>query len=278
MIHKLPKTTEGDTDENTLLEWLSEADIVFSVGNAVESEIFSAINSLDPEQQPIHNLYIPSYPLELFNVQRTTVEGNKVRGTQNVTMMTGEQKDLEISGLDFRLAVTSTAGASKYILDFDEVNTAFVVLTENEEDKEKWKKEFSELLEKEESKAQSLHFQTDVPETIEKLKTHMRKSNVFLLPLKKGSPLFGTETLSAVAAGVPVLVSKNSGMASLLEDASIVKEPNAKSWREGILQKLLNPEDSQREAKRLREQLLKNTSIVQTHLDFARTIVGKIYL
>ena len=228
MIHELPKTSEGDTDEDMLLEWLSEADIVFSIGKVVESEIISCIASLDPEQQPIHKLYIPGYPLELFKVRRAATERKKLQGTQNVTLMTGNRKDLEISGLDFPLAVASTARASKHILEFDGVKTNFELLTNNKEDKEEWKKEFSGLIQQEESKGRSLHFQSDAPESLEKLKIHMRKSNLFILPLKRDSPLFGTEALSAVAAEVPILVSFHSGMASLLkaiaQDESIVHE------------------------------------------------------
>ena len=151
MVHELPKTTEGDTDEDMLLEWLSEADIVFSIGKAVESEIISCIASLDPEQQPIHKLYIPGYPLELFKVRRAATERKKLQGTQNVTLMTGDRKDLEISGLDFPLAVASAARASKHILEFDGVKTNFELLTNNKEDKEEWKKEFSGLIQQEES-------------------------------------------------------------------------------------------------------------------------------
>ena len=40
MIHDLPRTADGETDEDTLLEWLSEADVVFSVGKEVEAEIY----------------------------------------------------------------------------------------------------------------------------------------------------------------------------------------------------------------------------------------------
>ena len=64
MIHDLPKTTEGDTDEDVLLEWLSEGDIVFSVGKEVELEIISFITSLAPERRPIHKLYIPTRVLQ----------------------------------------------------------------------------------------------------------------------------------------------------------------------------------------------------------------------
>ena len=104
-----------------------------------------------------------------------------------------------------------------------------------------------------------------------------------ILPLKQGSPIFGSEALSAIAAGVPILVPNHSGIASLLqtlsEDKSIIRESTLDSevtaWREGILQKLLQPEESQRMANRMKEQLLLDTSIAETHLDFIRTVVGK---
>ena len=92
MVHDLPRTTDRDIDEDSLLEWLSEADVIFSVGKAVESEIISAIASLPPEERPGHKLYIPSYPLELFNIHRDEVEGNKVQGTQNITRDDGRTK------------------------------------------------------------------------------------------------------------------------------------------------------------------------------------------
>ena len=284
MIHELPKTTEGDTDEDMLLEWLSEADIVFFIGKAVESEIISCISSLDPEQQPIHKLYIPGYPLELFKVRRAATERKNVQGTQNVTLMTGDRKDLEISGLDFPLAVASTATASKHILEFDGVKTNFELLTNNKEDKEEWKKEFSGLIQQEEFKGRSLHFQSDAPESLEKLKIHMRKGNLFILPLKPDSPLFGTEALSAVAAEVPILVSLHSGMASLLkaiaQDESIVHESSLRSdeetWKDRIIQMLVRPEEAKRTANRLKELLLLDTTIAHTHLDFIRIVTGKM--
>ena len=145
MIHDFPRTTEGDIDDDTLLDWLSEADVVFSVGKEVEAEVFSAIASLPPEVKPIHKLYIPSYPLELFNIHRANVKGNKVQGTQNITMMTGNRKDLEIGGIDFPVAVASISGASRHILEFDGLKTNFVMMTDIKEDKAEWRKEFKEL-------------------------------------------------------------------------------------------------------------------------------------
>ena len=280
MIHDLPRTSDGDLDENVLQEWLSEADIVFSVGKEVDAEIISSITSLVPEERPIHKLYIPSYPLEFFNISRDTPTGNKVKGTQNVTLMTGNKKDLDVNGLDFSLAVAVVSGASKHILEFDGVKTNLVMLTDNTDDKQGWKKEFTELVKGDEALARALNFQTDSPENFEKMKAQLRKSNLMILPLKPGSPLFGSEALSAIAAGVPVLVSKHSGIASVLEmicqDESVVNESvllsNVHTWRERILKKLLRPEDSQRRVNRLREELLLDTSIAQTHLDFIGTI------
>ena len=74
MIHDLPKTSDKETDEDVLLEWLSEADVVFSIGKEVEAEIFSSIASLPPEKQPVHKLYVPVFPLDLFNVQRRSID------------------------------------------------------------------------------------------------------------------------------------------------------------------------------------------------------------
>ena len=92
VIHDIPKTSDRDVEEDLLLEWLREADVVFSVGKAVELEITDFIKSLEPEQKPIHKLYIPSYPVELFRVKQDTEEKNKLQGKQNVTLMTGERK------------------------------------------------------------------------------------------------------------------------------------------------------------------------------------------
>ena len=156
------------------------------------------------------------------------------------------------------------------------------MLTENEEDKEEWKKRFSTLIQEEEFDVKWLHFQPDTLQTIEELKSHMRKSNLFILPLKSDSSLFGMEAMSAVAAGVLILVSNHSGIASLLttfcQDASVIKETKLQSeaitWKEGIIKKLVRPEEAERNAKELREKLILDTSVTQTHLEFAMTIVG----
>ena len=126
-------------------------------------------------------------------------------------------------------------------------------------------------------------FSVRCSKNLEKLKTHLKKSNLFILPLKPDSPLVGAEALSTVAAGVPILVSSRSGIASVLktiiQDESVVKEASLESdeetWKDRMLQKLFRPEESQRRANQLREELLLDTSIAQTQLNFIGTVVGK---
>ena len=284
MFHALPKDENGDVDDEMLLEWLEEAEVVFSIGKAMENELGPYILALDPKTRPIHKLYFPSYPLELFELKQDSAEA-KIWGTQNVCMMSGEIKDLDINGLDFPLAVTATATASEYIHFNDRVKTKLSLLMADEEEKPKWKKTLGEILRRRNLNDTGLSFQAEAPMSLSKMKVHMRKSNLFLLPLKPDSPLFGTEALAAIAAGVPVLVSRDSGLASLLdtmiEDESIVGKNqlkvDAQSWKEHIIQKLVRPEESQQTAKRLREQFLLDTNIAQTHLDFINVISGMKY-
>ena len=99
VIHLLLKTTEGDVNEEQLLDWLKGADVVLSLGKVLHSEITPYITSLKPGEKPVHKMYIPTFPLELFNIQREIVRGNKLEATQNISLMTGEVKDLEVSGL-----------------------------------------------------------------------------------------------------------------------------------------------------------------------------------
>ena len=281
MFHALPKDENGDVDDEMLMDWLKEADVAFTLGKAVEDDLLPYIAALEPDQKPIHKMYLPSYPLELFDIKQNKAE-SKIRGTQNVTMMSGEIKDLDINGIDFPLAVTATAGASYYIQFNDGVKTKLSLLAATEQDKEKWKRNFVEVLHRRNLNDRGLIFQVEGPSTFDKMKVYMRKSNLFLLPLKYDSPFFGTEALAAIAAGVPVLISKDSGLASLLEtmveDEAIVgrnkMKVNAEFWKERIIQKLVKPEESQTAANRLREQLLLDTSIAKSHLDFINVIAG----
>ena len=209
--------------------------------------------------------------------------GETIEETQNITMMSGEVKDLKIAGLNFPLAVNATIRAAEHIRDLDGVRTTLTMLAAHEDDREKWKVVSDKILKKENIEHTGLSYHVETPTDINKLQSCLKKSTLFLLPLKSNAPMFGTEALSAIAAGVPVLVSRYSGLAHLLqriaEDEPVVYgsklESATDTWRDKILERLLRPEESQRRADRLREQLLLDTSIAQTHLDFINIIASK---
>ena len=55
-------------------------------------------------------------------------------------------------------------------------------------------------------------------------------------------------------------------------------ESPLETWKERILKRLLRPDESERAANKLREQLLLGTSIAQTHLDFINIIASEFLL
>ena len=141
---------------------------------------------------------------------------------------------------------------------------ALTLLTEQNE-KQEWEHEGS--------------FQCKFVPEIEDLKYHMRKSDLFLLPLKVSSPLFGTEALSAIATGVPALVPRHTTMDSLLmemnAEKSVISEPHIDAWAQRISQMIRNPDAAQHEASNLKDRLLLDTSISATHLDCINIISGR---
>ena len=80
MFHALPKDENGDVDDEMVSDWLKETDVIFSIGKAMESELVPYITGIDEDNRPIHKIYIPSYPLELFHILREK-KGKEVVGT-----------------------------------------------------------------------------------------------------------------------------------------------------------------------------------------------------
>ena len=285
MFHALPKDAFGDINEEVLLNWLKEADIVFSIGKPVEDELLPYIAVLEPNKRPVHKMHIPSLPLDQFrSIHKGDTVQKNIRGTQHICMvMRGDITNSDETDLDFPLAVTATADTSAYLRDYVGVRTRLTLLVANEDDKDKWKHNFEEVLRTKCLNNTGLSFQAEAPQTFEQMKVHLRRSNLFLLPLQQNSQLFGTEALAAIAAGVPVLVSRYSGLASVLgtimEDEQIVGRNMstviAQSWKERIIGKLVKPAQTKKGANRLRERLLTDPNIAETHLDFSNVVAGR---
>ena len=205
MVHVPPRTEDGDVNYHLLYDWLGEADVVFPIGQAAYEEITSCVEASSHGPPPVNKMYIAAYPKDLFADDEKPPSNSNVR--PNITVITGENKNSDVSGLDFPLAVSSTAAAAKYIQERKHRPTTFVLLAAKRQDKEDWKLDFPKVVNEGEITYRDLTFECIVPESIKSLKTELRRSNLILLPLKPKASEFGTEVLMAVAAGIPVLVS-----------------------------------------------------------------------
>ena len=289
LAHALPRTNENDIDENTLLEWLNEAHAIFSIGGIVKSEIQAFINCLEEKSRLLHHLYIPGCSAELLTILQEN-RTNPLRGSQNITVMTTEQKNLKVSGLNYELAVASSALASPKIheLTETEAKVQFLVLATDGEERKIWQESFNEIKEKQQTKDKRMAFQFQTIIDIEKLKSLMKRTAVMLLPLKPDSPLFGVEALMAAYSEVPILVSSNSGIASLMksmgEGEAIVYnttgslQNDSEVWSEKIYQKISDPQNAQMMAQSLRGTLLLDTSIASSHVEFIKMVTGRYFI
>ena len=256
VVHKLPRNQLGEIDGEQLRE-LSDSDVMLSMETSTQEELLRRIVPQEQERTPEFKMYFPVFPVELFQVQRQ--KNTESGAPRKILMMTKERKGLKVDGLDLQLAVDSITKANRRT----NAKMAVTLLTEKNE-KDDWEGEGT--------------FQCKVVQEMDDMKYHFKKFDLFLLPLKVSSPLFGSEALSAVAAGVPVLVSRHSPMGSLLlemnANSSVVSETDVDNWSHRIIQKIANPDETQREANRLKDSLLLDTTIPSTHVDFINIITG----
>ena len=256
VVHELLRNESGEIDEDQLRE-LADSGVLLSMEASIQEELMRTVVSQDQENTPEFKMYFPVFPVKPFKFehQKKTESG----GPRKMLLMTKERKDLKVDGLDLQLVVNSIAEANKKT----NAEMTLTMLTEKNE-KEEWESEGN--------------FQCEVVEEVEDMEYHLKTSDLFLLPLKVSSPLFGSDALSAIAAGVPVLVSRHSPMGSLLlgmkANSSVVSEKDVATWGHSISRIIDNPDAAEIEAKNLRDCLLKDTNIPSSHMDFINIITG----
>ena len=219
-VHFLPKTSNGDVDSESLINWFTAADLVLSVGHGVEAVMGSFIREAKRNNPSLtHHVYIPCYPLELLKAERPPAE---LTGSQTITLVTGDKRDLNATCLKFELAMGAAVRATDNTLgkegfDYErQIRMQFMILTSNIDDKEFWRGTFENIRQAQPVTYKSISFHCRGVKDAKCLTTAMEDTNVLLLPLKQDSALFGTEALCAAAAGVPILVSCHSGMGFLI--------------------------------------------------------------
>ncbi|XP_070541788.1 uncharacterized protein [Ptychodera flava] len=116
---------------------------------------------------------------------------------------------------------------------------------------------------------------------------HMKESDLFIMP-SRNEP-FGMAGMEAIAAGLPVLITKQSGLAEFIEkhfdtkdtEAIIVDitkkeswDSNVDFWRKHILEAIVHIQQRFKVAARMKEQLKSLTAISQTHEEFKDILKG----
>ena len=286
LTHTLPQNSTGDTDVDLLLQWLKDSKVVLSIGEGVKADIDQYVSCLDESERPIHQTYIPGCPAELLTVLQGK-RSSSVTGPQKISVVTKERRDLEVSGLNYPLAVASTTMASENIHTFCgiQARVQFQVLASNREERDAWETTFKEVKDRQLTRDKRLLFGFHMIENINKLKSLMKMTTLMLFPLKADSSLLGVEALMAAYSGVPILVSSNAGIASLMnslgEGEAIVYNTtgnlrnDSKVWSERIIQKIRDPGQAKIMAESLRGSLLLDTSIAESHIEFIKIVTGR---
>ncbi len=287
VIHSFPQTADGDIDESLLIEWLKAADFVLSMGHGIQLEVSEYLKDIDESSRPHQETYIPGCDLDLFRINRSPRE-EPIKGTQRITVITGEKKNMMVKGLDFKLAVASTVKATGKILQQSQarnrVTVNLCVAGPDQQEKSAWENDFATVISDVSKDDNRIKFVFSTMQDMEELRKVLQRASLFIMPLKRESTLFGVEALMAGYAGVPLIVSKNSGFADLLHEIlgqdSVIEmkgvfRKDVENWMNCIIVKTLNANDSEQQASEIKDRLLKETSIESSHHKFVSTIVEK---
>ncbi len=280
----LPSIFSGDVDEQVLLDWLGNAHTVLSIGEPMFNRIADYIESLDDQQsKPKHEIYLPACPLDLLDITRKSRE-EPIRGPQHIMVFTGERKDLDVKGLDYDLAVgaASTATTRIFLNAGQHVNMNFWTMATTQDEREKWEDHFKTIVDRESKADKRLAFVYKTMQEQNELKTSLKRASLCVLPLMSQSNLFGVESMMAAYAGVPVVVSSNSGFANLLRQIPVTNSildvkgvpADLAVWEDKIFQKIMNVKESEEEAIAIKKNLLLDISIEESHNKFITAITG----
>ena len=283
MVHTLPKTEKGLLNKALLCTWMESTDIVFSIGETDSNVLKRFVDG------KVHEIYIPICPLKSASILPVSAAtGQSEVGTTKIAVMVG-RKELGYNGINVKLAMAAVCLAVKRgNQGKNRMEIHLLILGEDSADERELKACFNKTLE-EQNNPQNLlnfYFLSLQPSTDSKqIRTCMMESTLVLLPLKKNYTVFGLEALTAALAGIPILVSENSGVAALLRDVgddgcNVVRrkidfDSNVRAWAEQISQKISKQSKAKEEANKLRQLLLQSTRIGITHRKFISIITGR---
>ena len=207
---------KGDEKQWNELKLCQMADLVVAVGPKL-MEFYSAY--LTSSEKEVYNL-TPSIFTELASSKMSTQNGKKFR---ILLFGRGDSEDFQLKGFDIAAQAVAKLNDKSYHLTF--------VGAPNGKETQVTKK----LLEQGLSRSQLTV--KGYLENREYLTTHLCASNLAIIPSRTEG--FGLTALEALSAGLPFLVSQNSGFGEALQEISsecpfVIDSEDPDRWAEGI--------------------------------------------
>eukprot|EP00058_Branchiostoma_floridae_P013612 XP_002599100.1 hypothetical protein BRAFLDRAFT_81765 [Branchiostoma floridae] len=257
--HVIPEDTERyKGGRKPMKAWDREIDIlntsdgaaaVFSVGNRIYSH-FSTMYKGDKKPQN-HHMYLPR-PSEIFANATVDPGGDG----QKVVLSIGR-----VRGVETLKGHNLAAGSLGEVAE--RINVAWRVCGSSDDVDDY---ETSEKILKESLKSSKLAPTLLPYRTQEEIKNDMKMAHLVLMPSL--SEPFGLVGLEAIAAGIPVLISDQSGLADLIKD--LIQEGKCHAdRRHRIVETSVNESDHDADVKRWADKILDTLENIQTEFQHA---------
>ncbi|XP_077988955.1 uncharacterized protein LOC144443364 [Glandiceps talaboti] len=272
-----PKTTEEK--ENRILEQVKEADAVFSVGPRMFNHFDNNFRVF--VDRVIHKLYIPYPDKQFFDISINPP--NKDNPVIKVLTLGRVDGVGHLKGYDVMAAAMSRVCDLYHKANLGQ--PPILVIRGIPEGKEKESMEFiKKHVESKYLKVIPLPYGTQ-----DQIRQDMQTSHLFVMPSR--SEPFGMVGIEAIAAGLPTLLTINSGLAELVVQPDIFGSRDGKFmvvdvglndvhladdikiWEKHIIRVLRDDYQGNFEhARKLKERLKKLPAIKETHEDFVKEL------
>ncbi|KAI8518994.1 hypothetical protein Bbelb_022510 [Branchiostoma belcheri] len=187
--------------EDSIRQDAEKAKTVFSVGHRTHDHFTNIIRAISKDKRPVHKLFLPE-PSKIF--QETTVE--YVESREKVVLLISRVKEVgKLKGLDF--VAKSLARVAKRSNERIQLRIRGV----SEEEYQASMKILQTSIKSGKLKPTLLPHGTQ-----EDICRDMQQAHLVLMPSR--TEPFGLVGLEAMAAGVPVLISDQSGLATLVKE------------------------------------------------------------
>ncbi|XP_078664107.1 uncharacterized protein LOC144907176 [Branchiostoma floridae x Branchiostoma belcheri] len=248
--------------EDSILEDAQEADVVFSLGNKVFDHFENQFRAIPASKRPQHVKFVPR-PSKIFEDAEAEYKDTETMVVLSIGRVKGVEK---LKGYD--LAVESLS------LVADKVKVKWRAMGVDKDDTETCKAIRTHC------KSANLQI-TFLPYGTQKdICKEMMQAHLVLMP-SRAEP-FGLVGLEAIAAGVPVLVSSNSGLADFIHEHvdelhhSVVdmneneEGATVKRWAESIERVLKHNKTEFETAARCKRKLLSTKYWSESHQQFIK--------